>query len=423
MQAAVNWTGASDNRFSNTANYSSYSWNFVFNKADATRTLVYLDQNYSGKIKFNNDAEKYRGLIFRAHPANAPWHFCGWYDGGIHAYDNSGGSDQAFINIGDADASSVVRLSAISLSTRTNQVGSADYSFAGHVVMDEYDADGTTWRGPVTFKTTGDMNLYRGDIYATNAVLTCGGTMKLHDFALAIKGGALTAKNIWLGNASGKTSTLTIADATVTNTSGAVYISRTTGAIGTLNLNEGGTLVTRNLFRQDGDTATVVFNGGTLKAKESYANYGGLIGPELAVSITENGGTIDNGGYDILISKDLVGAMTFIGSGTTTIAARQSGTGSVTISGGTLVLSDGVTLSRDLSIADGATLRMVSLSTETAAVTGSSFAIASGASIELPDIKAKGNYKLFTCASGSFAIAKSLSHVLSRLPSFMKISS
>ena len=68
VQAAVNWTGASDNRFSNTANYSSYTWNFVFNNATAARTLVYLDQNYSGKIKFNNDAEKYRGLIFRAHP-------------------------------------------------------------------------------------------------------------------------------------------------------------------------------------------------------------------------------------------------------------------------------------------------------------------------------------------------------------------
>ena len=403
-EAAVNWTGSNSNLFSDTGNYNSYTYNFVFNNASATRTLVYLDKNYKGKIKFNNDAEKYRGLIFRAHPANAPWHFCGWYDGGIHAYDNSGGtSDQASIYIGDAAASSVLRLSAISLTTRTNQVGSADYSFAGHVVMDEYDADGTTWRGPVTFKTTGDMNLYRGDIYATNAVLTCGGTMKLHDFALAIKGGALTAKNIWLGNASGKTSTLTIADAIVTNSSGACYVGYASGATSTLNLNEGGTLVTRNLYRQNDGTATVVFNGGTLKAKEAYANYGGLIGPELAVSITENGGTIDNSGYNILLSKDLVGGMTFIGSGTTTIAVSQSGTGSVTISGGTLVLSDGVTLSRDLSIADGATLRMVSLSTETAAVTGSSFAIASGASIELPDIKAKGNYKLFTCASGSFA--------------------
>ena len=774
--AAVDWTGANSNLFSDTGNYKTYTYNFVFNNASAKRTLVYLDKNYSGKIKFNNDAEKYRQLVFRAHPDDSPWHFCGWYDNATHSYDNSGDATNGKILIGDSDASCNLRLSAITLKTQTCQIGASGYSYAGHVVMDEYDADGTTYRAPVAFTTTSTMGLYNGDLHATNAVLTCGGDMNLYKFNATISGGSLsvtgklyigknsdnsamltvdggtvtlaadpyignsgagtltinggavevlgdkwtrvgnasgvagtinlnggtltlnhlrrgnassngtlvfnggtlianssyasngglicdnlpvtvnehggtidTARNtvtiaasfsgagamtfkgggsitlsgalsytggttntagtvlkvnstaktalvahdvtvaipaggvadgtvvlettdgttfsqeevdamafsgnddnrytleladggakvkivdvrageyVWNGGASGDSwktagawtkngtagdwhdqveavfatagdaadvdsavaaASLTFrADATVTGTAtlaassvvvsngvsatisaptagalektgpgtltlgssrtaattlsdgtlalagsnqttawgnlafstenavtlrvangaklshsnnAALYLGNTAGQNVTLSLDAGGTVEVRNLFHGAG-TGTVVFNGGTLKANTDYSKFGGLIDSDLTVTVTERGGTIDNGGYDITVSKDLAGAMAFTGSGTTTIATNQSATGSMTVSGGTLALASGVTLSRDLTVASGATLSIGSLSADTAAVTGQAISFAAGSTIKLPAITAKGKYKLFALSSGTFA--------------------
>lgn len=336
------WTGEKNNLFSNTENYNTTTWNFVFNNTSATRTLIYLDKNYTGSFKFGENTSRYRGLIFRAHPAASSWHLCGWYDNAIHSYDNSGGSGEAAaILIADADADSTLRLSAISLTTKSNQVGRVSYGYAGHVVMDEYDADGTTWRGPVTFKNTGDMRLYKGDLYATNAVLTCGGKMYLYDFTTEITGGSLTANQIYVGNAANKTATLIVNGGTVANSSGALYVSYVADATGYLYLN-GGTVVTRNLYKQNG-TGTVVFNGGTLQSREAYANYGGIIGTTLAAKVGANGGTIHTGELAITLGTGISdlenesGGMTFKGGGSVAITAAQSYTGGTTVEAGTIL--------------------------------------------------------------------------------------
>ena len=160
--------------------------------------------------------------------------------------------------------------------------------------------------------------------------------------------GALTAKSIRIGTLSGKTATMTISGGTVTNTSLATYIGYESGAAGALYLNEGGTLVTRNVYT-DAGAGTLVFNGGTLKANISYyvAQYGGVIGNTniLSVVVEANGGTIDNGGFVIYLTKTMsgVGGIQLAGSGTTAITANQSYTGTTTVKSGTTISATGVT--------------------------------------------------------------------------------
>ena len=363
-QAAVNWTGANSNLFSDTGNYSSYTYNFVFNNASATRTLVYLDNNYSGKIKFNNDAEKYRQLVFRAHPAASPWHFCGWYSNATHSYDNSGDATNGKILIGDSDASCNLRLSAITLKTQTCQIGASGYSYAGHVVMDEYDADGTTYRAPVAFTTTSTMDLYNGDLFATNATITCGGAMNLYNFNATISGGRLSVTNsLSIGKNSGNSAMLTVDGGTVTLASdpyignsgagtltingGAVEVlgnkwtrvGNASGVAGIINLN-GGTLTLNHLRRGNASSnGTLVFNGGTLIANSSYASNGGLICDNLPVTVNEHGGTIDTAGNTVTIAASFsgAGAMTFKGGGSITLSGALSYTGGTTNTAGTVL--------------------------------------------------------------------------------------
>ena len=170
--------------------------------------------------------------------------------------------------------------------------------------------------------------------------------------------GALTAKSIRIGTLSGKTATMTVSGGTVTNTSGATYIGYVSGATGALYLNEGGTLVTRNVYT-DAGAGTLVFNGGTLKANSSYylAQYGGVIGNTniLSVVVEANGGTIDNGGFDIHLTKTLsgVGGIQLAGSGTTAITANQSYTGTTTVKSGTTISATGVTFAGAVAFETG----------------------------------------------------------------------
>ena len=188
-----------------------------------------------------------------------------------------------------------------------------------------------------------------GHIVVSNGVsIICPGNFQLRNGS-AYVAGSLTANQIQMGGGSGRTATLMIEGGTVTNASGACYVCNVSGATGTLYLNEGGTLVTRNVYKQNG-TATVVFNGGTLKAKSAYTNYGGLLGSAGSMTITvgEKGGTIDNNGLDIAISGNYMqgsGAVRFTGSGSTTLAVAQQYTGGTTIDAGTLLKVNGAAAS------------------------------------------------------------------------------
>ena len=63
----------------------------------------------------------------------------------------------------------------------------------------------------------------------------------------------------------------------------------------------------------------------------------------LTVNVTEKGGTIDNGGYNAVLSKDLAGAgkMKFVGSGKTTIATSQSAPGLISCEEGEVFIANG----------------------------------------------------------------------------------
>ena len=185
--------------------------------------------------------------------------------------------------------------------------------------------------------------------YAGHITVCKGATIgSANDFdfkngAVDVKG-ALTAKNIKIGNLSGKTATMTVSGGTVTNTSGAAYIGYVSGATGALYLNEGGTLVTRNVFKQKEDaTGTLVFNGGTLKSREVYSNYGGLIGTTVAAKVGENGGTIDTGKLNITLGTPILdvdgeaGGMTVKGGGSLTVSVAQRYTGGTTVEAGTVL--------------------------------------------------------------------------------------
>lgn len=159
-------------------------------------------------------------------------------------------------------------------------------------------------------------------------------------------GGALTAKSIKIGNLSGGTATMTVSGGTVTNTTGATYIGFVSGATGALYLNEGGTLVTRNVYKENADaTGTLVFNGGTLKASAAYyhATYGGVIGSTVSAKVGANGGTIDTGNLNITNSVSIAdvdgeaGGLTVKGGGSLTVLVAQGYTGGTTVEAGTVL--------------------------------------------------------------------------------------
>ena len=98
------------------------------------------------------------------------------------------------------------------------------------------------------------------------------------------------------------------------------------------------------------------FDGGTLKARAP----GTLIyeHDRLFVSVNDEGGTIDNGGFSVTIAEDLLGAgaVTNKGAGSITYSVNQTGTGEMVCEAGETVLNAGLTVARPTTVASGATL-------------------------------------------------------------------
>ena len=328
-QAAVNWTGtAGDNKFSNNSNWAN-GGNIVLDNSQSPRSaLIYLDKDYTSAYKLGSDTAKGRNIHVRALPTGQPcWHICGWYGDAIHKYDMTGVTGNWSINFGNFESGSYttkVRLSAIKFKMHNITVGNTSGTGAGIVVLDEYDNDGTTYRGPVTLeaKKTSNSNgkfiIYKGEVTSSNAVITCGSDLEV-------------------GNKS--TGSLTICGGTVSVSDSAwTYVGHNSGSVGVINL-YGGILKTRHIDEGSGD-GTVVFNGGTLQANAAYEDYGGLIYGNVDVTVNEGGGTIDNGGFNVSIGAvlDGTGGLTFKGRGTTTLNGAVTYEGATTIEVGTAVV-------------------------------------------------------------------------------------
>ena len=156
------------------------------------------------------------------------------------------------------------------------------------------------------------------------------------------------------------------------------------GEDGYVSVTNGGLVAVKGITRNKGNANGYFnFDGGTLKATAS----GTLIAAheKFFVNVNAAGGTIDNGGFDVTVTEDLIGAgeLTLAGEGTTTIAGK---------------LEVGA-----LKVSKGSKLAFSSLNADTAAAKASEFIFKDGSSIVLPKSLAMGSYKLFELSSGEFS--------------------
>lgn len=168
--------------------------------------------------------------------------------------------------------------------------------------------------------------------------------------------------SLYVGYTESATGILTVVDGGIASIAKNICIcgSQAT-ATGILNIKSGGTLSSETVYRTKSGGATVNFDGGTFKKASGTGN---IFPAEdnasaVAVTVSANGGTIDNNSLDVTIPCIITGAggMTLVGSGTTTIATNQSYLGTTTVSSGTtLSVSGGVTLAGPVVFEAGAAL-------------------------------------------------------------------
>lgn len=376
-QAARNWTGNTDNNFSNSKNWGGNgSGRRYFNNDNLTGSkldLIKLTENNSGNI----------GLCFNNVPESGLWRFSGQNQ---YSLDNSGGSDwdNGLICIGYQDKSSVARFYAISLKTRHFTIGGAASSssagnksylagdFTGELVLDNLDDSAENELGPVSIEATKACGFFKGSLVATNATINCSGeaAMTLEQFAIDKTGGEWTiGGDLIVGAVSGASATFTQNSGTVTVNSG--KWTKSHGGSGTLNLN-GGEFVTQHVT-DDGGSLEVNFNGGTLKANAVQA-YGLLYhrgGSGLTVNVGANGGTIDTGNFDITVPA--------------AINAVENTTGAFTVTGGGSATFSGMgDLAGALNVGDDTTLRWFDQDGAVSATCGfTSLALGAGSTIYL----------------------------------------
>jgi autotransporter-associated beta strand protein len=180
-----------------------------------------------------------------------------------------------------------------------------------------------------------------------------GGTMSTSDKlqighnqatgVLTQSGGTVNVQNeVYIGNENSGSSvgTYTLSGSAELNVGNEVLVGRDNGT-GTFNL-DGGTVTTKKIEGGTGN-ATVNFNGGILKARESQ----GAFITNLDVANVQAGGiTIDNNGFDLGISQTLsgTGGLTKIGSGVLEFSGTATYTGDTTVAAGTLRLANGTAL-------------------------------------------------------------------------------
>ena len=123
------------------------------------------------------------------------------------------------------------------------------------------------------------------------------------------------------------------------------------------------------------------FDGGTLKARAD----GTLIyeHDRLFVSVNDEGGTIDNGGFSVTIAEDLLGtgAVTNKGAGSIAYSVNQTGTGEMVCEAGETFLNAGLTVARPTTVASGAKLTVNA--TSQATITINRLTLESGSTLNI----------------------------------------
>ena len=275
--AARYWTGDSNGNFSTSGNWGGNNSGrryFMKNQLTGYKSdLIYLSANVT--------ETKNTGLCFAAVPDRGYWRFQGQ---GQYTFDNSGNTsnyDQDLICIGYSGTSSSARFYAITLTTRHLTIGGhatlgghniLKHDMTGHLVLDDLNNDANGYLGPVNITATKSCDFYKGDLYATNANITCQGDMMLYTFTVDKTGGDWTMTGDFkIGLGSGT--------ATVIQRSGTFLVPAgkwtrfESGSTSTLNL-YGGTFKTRRITNQSAASASVILDGGSIEVNGDASNYG-----------------------------------------------------------------------------------------------------------------------------------------------------
>ena len=222
----------------------------------------------------------------------------------------------------------------------------------------------------------GTYNLSGGSLAATNNIFIgkelgasgtmtmTGGTMSTSDKlqighnqatgVLTQSGGTVNVQNeVYIGNENSGSSvgTYTLSGSAELSVGNEVFVGRD-NATGTFNL-DGGTVTTKKIEGGTGN-ATVNFNGGILKARESQAAF--ITNLDVA-NVQAGGITIDSNGFDLGISQTLsgTGGLTKAGAGRLTLSASNAYAGTTTVTAGSLFI-DGTQASGAVQVDAGATL-------------------------------------------------------------------
>ena len=187
VQAAQVWTGNSGGNWATSGNWNGTTGRRYIRKSGLSgdkSDIIYLSANVT--------ETSHTGLCFSYVPDSGYWRFHGQNK---YTFDNSGKTgtdyDQDLICIGYGGGGSSARFYAITLKTRHLTVGgdathgghkdTVKHDMTGRLVLDNLDDNAINELGPVSITATRTVDLYKGDLYATNANITCSGNMTAYD--------------------------------------------------------------------------------------------------------------------------------------------------------------------------------------------------------------------------------------------------
>lgn len=226
----------------------------------------------------------------------------------------------------------------------------------------------------------------------SGGTITCSGTPHIGCYSDGVvvvtnDGQLVCNNNVYLGyNAAG---TLTVADGGSVNLAVSVIMcGNSSNSHGVLNIGRGGIVSAKNAYRSKAGTATLNFDGGTFKKTGGTGNFFPVNGDAAAIDVTvsANGGTLDNNGFVVGLPRTITGAggMTLSGSGTTTVSADQSYTGTTTVSNETtLSISGGVTFAGPVVFETGAAFDIASATPGVASIAAASLAFPATGTVPL----------------------------------------
>ena len=181
--------------------------------------------------------------------------------------------------------------------------------------------------------------------------------------------------------------TLTVVDGGLLKTTRVHFNLSSADSIGVVNLEKGGVITADQFYRTKAGSATVNFDGGKyVKSAVKYADVNVFPANGVNVTVSTNGGTIDNGSNSATIPCTITGdgGITFEGSGTTTISANQEYKGMTKVSEGTtLSVSGGVSFAGDVEFAAGSKLDIANYVGGVNPVTAKSFTFPDSGTVSL----------------------------------------